>query len=62
MGDIEVMYYQGQVAKEQIIVLRYLSRENDKTDGDLVDHDVFFGTSSPICYNYTLQNTDNKAI
>ena len=61
MGDIEAMYYQVQVSKEQRSVLRFLWWEDSNLGGDLLDHEmcvhVFGGTSSPGYCNYALRKT-----
>ena len=61
IGDIEAMYYQVQVRKEQRSVLRFLWWEDSDLGGDLLDHEkcihVFGGTSSPGCCNYALRKT-----
>ena len=66
MGDIEAIYYQVQVPKEQRSVSKFLRWENSDLGGDLLDHEmcahVFGGTSSPGCCNYALRKTaiDNE--
>ena len=66
MGDIEAMYYQVQVPKEQRSILRFLWWEDSNLGGDFLDHEmcvhVFGGISSPGCCNYALRKTaiDNE--
>ena len=61
MGDIEAMFYQAQVSDNQRGFLRYLLRENDNLERDLVDDEMcmqmFGGTSFPGGCNYTLRKT-----
>ena len=66
MDNIEAMYYQVRVPKEQKSVLRFLWWEDSNLGGNLLYHEMcvhaFGGTSSLGCCNYDLQKTaiDNE--
>ena len=58
-GDIEAMYHQVKVQKNQRCFLRFLSRKDSNSSEVIVDHEmtahVFGGISSPSCSNYALR-------
>ena len=66
MGDIEAMFHQVKVPKDQCSFLKFLWWDNSDPDKEIIDYEmtahVFGGTSSPSCSNFALRRTakDNE--
>ena len=66
MGDIEAMFYQVKVPKDQCSFLKFLWWDNSDRDKEIFDYEmtahVFGGASSPSCSNFALRRTakDNE--
>ena len=66
MGDIEALFYQVKVPKDQCSFLKFLWWDNSDPDMEIMDYEmtahVFKGTSSPSCSNFALKGTakDNE--
>ena len=66
MGDIEAMFHQVKVPKDQCSFLKFLWWDNSNPDKEIIDYEmtahVFGGTSSPSCSNFALRRTakDNE--
>ena len=66
MGDIEAMFHQMKVPKDQCSFLKFLWWDDSDPDKEIIDYGmaarVFGGASSPSCSNFALRRTvkDNE--
>ena len=66
MGDIEAMFHQVKVSKDQCSFLKFLWWDDSDPDKEIIDYEmtahVFGGTSSPSCSDFGLRRTakDNE--
>ena len=65
MGDIEAMFHQVKVPKDQCRSLKFLWWDNSDPDKKIIDYEmtarVFGGTSSPSYSNFALRSTTNNS-
>ena len=63
MGDIEAMFYQLKVPKDQCSFLKFLWWDDSGPDKEIIDYEmtahVFGGASSASCSNFALRRTAN---
>ena len=63
MGDIEAMYHQVKVPKDQCRFPKFLWWDDSDPDKEIIDYEmkvhVFGGTSSPSSSNFALRSTAN---
>ena len=66
MGDIEAMFHQVKVSKDQCSFLKFLWWDDSDPDKEIIDYEmtahVFGGISSSSCSNFGLRRTakDNE--
>ena len=65
MGDIEAMFHQVKVPKDQCRSLKFLWWDDSDPDKKIIDYEMtarmFGGTSSPSCSNFALRSTTNNS-